>query len=74
MDRNRNALAEYEYLCHVGEALQWVEGCLDEETGFGVMEMEEGLRDGVVLAKLARTFQGEKVVKRIWTVNRTARS
>lgn len=68
MDRNRHAMAEYEYLCHVGEAQQWVEGCLEEETGFGVTEVEEGLRDGVVFAKLARRFQGETVVKRIWTV------
>ena len=68
MDRQRHALAAYEYLCHVGEAQQWIEGCLDEETGFGVTEMEDGLKDGVVLAKLARSFQGEAVVKRIWTV------
>jgi hypothetical protein len=67
MDRQRHVLAAYEYLCHVGEAQQWIEGCLDEELGFGVTEMEEGLRDGVVLAKLAREFQGEEVVKRIWT-------
>lgn len=69
MDRKRHDLAAYEYLCHVGEAQQWVEGCLGEETGFGVTEMEDGLRDGVVLAKLARAFQGEAVVKRIWTVS-----
>jgi len=69
MDRQRHALASYEYLCHVGVAQQWVEGCLEEETGFGVTEMEEGLRDGVVLAKLARAFQGEAVVRRIWTVS-----
>ncbi|BEJ15204.1 hypothetical protein CspHIS471_0409710 [Cutaneotrichosporon sp. HIS471] len=67
MDRQRHVLAAYEYLCHVGEAQQWIEGCLDEELGFGVTEMEEGLRDGVVLAKLAREFQGEEVVRRIWT-------
>lgn len=42
---------------------------MDEETGFGVTEMEEGMRDGIVLAKLARAFQGESVVKRIWTVS-----
>ena len=69
MDRQRHQLASYEYLCHVGEALQWVEGCIDEETGFGVTEMDDGLRDGVVLAKLARAFQGPQVVKKIWTVS-----
>ncbi|ODO11581.1 hypothetical protein I350_00363 [Cryptococcus amylolentus CBS 6273] len=66
MDRNRFALGSYEYLCHVGEAQQWIEGCLDEELQFGVTELEDGLRDGVVLAKLARVYEGEGVVKKIW--------
>ncbi|KAH7929429.1 ras GTPase-activating protein [Leucogyrophana mollusca] len=65
-DTQRHLLQAYEYLCHVGEAQQWIEGCLGEELGFGVVEMEEGLRNGVVLAKLVRTFQGERVVRRIY--------
>jgi Ras GTPase-activating-like protein IQGAP2/3 len=69
MDRQRHELHAYEYLCHVGEALQWIEGCLDEEVGFGVVEMEDALGDGVVLAKLARCFMGEGVVRSIWTVS-----
>ncbi|TFY81447.1 hypothetical protein EWM64_g2563 [Hericium alpestre] len=60
-DTQRHLLQAYEYLCHVGEAQQWVEGCLGEELAFGVVEMEEGLRNGVVLAKLVRVFQGEAV-------------
>lgn len=67
MDRQRHALAAYEYLCHVGEAQQWIEGCLGEELAFGVTEMEEGLRDGVVLAKLAKVYEGDSV--KIWTVS-----
>jgi Ras GTPase-activating-like protein IQGAP2/3 len=43
----------------VGEAQQWIEGCLGEELGFGVVEMEEGMRNGVVLARLVRVFKGE---------------
>ncbi|KAJ3869643.1 ras GTPase-activating protein [Lentinula novae-zelandiae] len=65
-DTQRHLIQAYEYLCHVGEAQQWVEGCLDQELGFGVVEMEEGLRNGVVLAKLVRVFQGEGVVRRIY--------
>ncbi|KAF8559125.1 ras GTPase-activating protein [Imleria badia] len=65
-DTQRHLLQAYEYLCHVGEAQQWIEGCLGEELGFGVVEMEEGLRNGVVLAKLVRAFQGERVVRRIY--------
>lgn len=66
VDTQRQHLQAYEYLCHVGEAQQWIEGCLEEELGFGVVEMEEELRNGVVLAKLVRKFQGEAVVRRIY--------
>ena len=69
MDRQRHDLHAYEYLCHVGEAQQWIEGCLDEELGFGVTELEEGLVDGVVLARLAQRLQDEGVVKSIYTVS-----
>jgi Ras GTPase-activating-like protein IQGAP2/3 len=69
-DTQRHLLQAYEYLCHVGEAQQWIEGCLGEELGFGVVEMDEGLRNGVVLAKLCRVFQGEGVVRKIWDAPR----
>lgn len=73
MDKQRHDLHAYEYLCHVGEAQQWIEGCLDEELGFGVTELEEGLVDGVVLAKLAQRLQDEGVVKNIYTVSQVPR-
>ncbi|KAF8974759.1 hypothetical protein BDZ97DRAFT_1911911 [Flammula alnicola] len=65
-DKQRHLLHAYEYLCHVGEAQQWIEGCLGEELEFGVVEMEDGLRNGVVLARLVRVFQGEASVRRIY--------
>ncbi|KAG6810418.1 hypothetical protein H0H92_011957 [Tricholoma furcatifolium] len=65
-DTQRHLIQAYEYLCHVGEAQQWIEGCLGEELEFGVVEMEDGLRNGVVLAKLVRTFQGESAVRKIY--------
>jgi Ras GTPase-activating-like protein IQGAP2/3 len=52
----------------VGEAQQWIEGCLGEELEFGVVEMEEGLRNGVVLAKLVRAFRGDTFVRKIYAV------
>ncbi|KAL0949959.1 hypothetical protein HGRIS_009979 [Hohenbuehelia grisea] len=58
-DVQRQHIQAYEYLCHVGEAQQWIEGCLGEELGFGVVEMEDNMRNGVVLAKLVRSFNGE---------------
>jgi hypothetical protein len=68
MDRQRKELIAYEYLCHVGEAQQWIEGCLDEELGYGVVEMEESMTDGVALARLARKYEGNEVVRTIWEV------
>ena len=65
-DTQRHHIQAYEYLCHVGEAQQWIEGCLGEELGFGIVDMEESLRNGVVLAKLVRVFQGGAVVRKIY--------
>ncbi|CAE6396286.1 unnamed protein product [Rhizoctonia solani] len=68
-DSQRKHLQAYEYLCHVGEAQQWIEGCLGIELEFGVVEMDEGLRNGVVLAKLAKAIgeAGEgDIVRRIF--------
>lgn len=67
-DKQRHFIQAYEYLCHVGEAQQWIEGCLGEELEFGVVELEDGLRNGVVLAKLVRAFQGESAVRKIYEV------
>lgn len=66
-DTQRHLIQAYEYLCHVGEAHQWVEGCLGEEMGFNIVEMEDGLRNGVVLAKLVRVFHPQSV-RRIFEV------
>lgn len=74
-DSQRKHLQAYEYLCHVGEAQQWIEGCLGMELGFGVVEMDEGLRNGVVLARLAKVIgeAGEgDVVRKIFEVKTLA--
>ncbi|KXN90244.1 Ras GTPase-activating-like protein rng2 [Leucoagaricus sp. SymC.cos] len=60
-DTQRHLIQAYEYLCHVGEAHQWIEGCLGEEIGCSIIEMEEGLRNGVALAKLVRVFHPQAV-------------
>ena len=62
-DIQRHLIQAYEYLCHVGEAQQWIEGCLGDELPFGVVEMDEGLRNGVVLARLAQVWDGASVRK-----------
>ncbi|KAG0744590.1 hypothetical protein G6F57_004214 [Rhizopus arrhizus] len=55
MDKQRTNLLAYEYLCHIGEAKEWIESCLREEID-PVIRLEETMRNGIVLAKLANWF------------------
>ncbi|KAJ2723116.1 iqgap- protein [Coemansia sp. Benny D115] len=61
-DVERKNLAAYEYLCHVCEAREWIEACINEELP-DIDTLEDSLRNGVALAKLARTFCPEAVGK-----------
>ncbi|KAJ1822230.1 iqgap- protein [Coemansia sp. RSA 2599] len=61
-DMERKNLAAYEYLCHVCEAKEWIEACIAEDLP-PIETIEDSLRDGVALAKLARTFCPEAVGK-----------
>lgn len=65
MDTQRHLLQAYEYLCHCGEAKEWMEHNVGEELG-AVVDMENEMRDGIFLAKLARKFEPE-CVPRIFT-------
>ncbi|XP_017551052.1 ras GTPase-activating-like protein IQGAP2 [Pygocentrus nattereri] len=60
MDERRRQNIAYEYLCHLEEAKQWMEACLEEELP-STTELEEGLRNGVYLGKLAKFFAPEMV-------------
>ena len=60
MDTQRHLLQAYEYLCHCGEAKEWMEHHVGEHLGH-VVEMENEMRDGIFLAKLAKTFEPECV-------------
>ncbi|KAJ8263100.1 hypothetical protein COCON_G00155570 [Conger conger] len=60
MDERRRQNIAYEYLCHLEEAKQWMEACLEEELP-APTELEEGLRNGVYLAKLAKFFAPKMV-------------
>ncbi|ORX84099.1 hypothetical protein BCR32DRAFT_218164 [Anaeromyces robustus] len=63
MDIERKKIQAYEYLCHVEEAKEWIERCIDEK--INSKEFEEQLRRGIVLAKLAKIIQ-PGVVKKIF--------
>ncbi|XP_068166071.1 ras GTPase-activating-like protein IQGAP2 [Antennarius striatus] len=66
MDERRRQNIAYEYLCHLEEAKQWMEACLEEDLP-PTVELEEGLRNGVYLGKLANFFAPKMVSeKRIY--------
>ncbi|KAK8406021.1 hypothetical protein O3P69_007029 [Scylla paramamosain] len=66
MDEQRRKNVSYQYLCHLEEAKKWMEACIEEELP-EAGELEEQLRHGVYLAKLAHFFAPETVpLRRIY--------
>uniref|UniRef100_A0A8C6YWV8 IQ motif containing GTPase activating protein 3 n=1 Tax=Nothoprocta perdicaria TaxID=30464 RepID=A0A8C6YWV8_NOTPE len=66
IDEWRRQQVAYQYLCHLEEAKRWMESCLREELD-PPMELEESLRNGVILAKLGHCFAPELVpLKKIY--------
>ncbi|XP_066194109.1 ras GTPase-activating-like protein IQGAP3 [Sylvia atricapilla] len=55
MDEQRRQNVAYQYLCHLEEAKRWMEACLGERLP-PPTELEETLRNGVLLAKLGHCF------------------
>nr|XP_057909728.1 ras GTPase-activating-like protein IQGAP3 isoform X2 [Doryrhamphus excisus] len=55
MDEQRLQNVAYQYLCRLEEAKRWMEACLGEELPTPI-ELEETLRNGVILAKLGHRF------------------
>ncbi|TIC59892.1 hypothetical protein E3Q03_03628 [Wallemia mellicola] len=56
LDKQRHLLAAYEYLCHISEAIRWMEECLESSLEMDEVQAEEGLRDGIVLFRLASVW------------------
>ncbi|XP_043972598.1 ras GTPase-activating-like protein IQGAP3 isoform X1 [Gambusia affinis] len=55
MDEQRIQNVAYQYLCRLEEAKRWMEACLGEELP-APLQLEEALRNGVILAKLGQHF------------------
>nr|XP_054596875.1 ras GTPase-activating-like protein IQGAP3 [Nothobranchius furzeri] len=55
MDEQRMQNVAYQYLCRLEEAKRWMEACLEEDLP-APTELEETLRNGVLLAKLGHRF------------------
>ncbi|KAK6338756.1 hypothetical protein TWF696_009566 [Orbilia brochopaga] len=60
MDTQRKYLKAYEYLCHIGEAKEWIERCIDEEIP-PIIQLEDYLRNGITLARVTQVFAPELV-------------
>ncbi|KAJ3303693.1 hypothetical protein HDV03_003566 [Kappamyces sp. JEL0829] len=62
IDDDRKRQQAYDYLCHIGEAKEWIEACLKEDIP-RTEDLEEALRNGITLAYLAKFFQPSCVKK-----------
>ncbi|GAA5820880.1 hypothetical protein JCM11251_001859 [Rhodosporidiobolus azoricus] len=66
IDRQREDLVAYEYLCHLAEARQWLEANITTRSdpsvplwGESINDFEQSLRNGYALAHLARSLGSE---------------
>ncbi|QPG95894.1 hypothetical protein C2857_002423 [Epichloe festucae Fl1] len=59
MDKQRQFLQAYEYLCHIGEAKEWIEDVTQKSLP-PIVELEEALRDGVTLANVVEALNPDK--------------
>lgn len=69
MDEKRQEKIAYEYLCRLEETKTWIETCIREALPESIA-LEEALRNGVFLAKLAHRFQPQLVpMKKIYDID-----
>lgn len=59
MDKQRQFLQAYEYLCHIGEAKEWIEDIIHRSIP-PIVELEEALRDGVTLAEVVEALNPDR--------------
>ncbi|RVX72613.1 hypothetical protein B0A52_04009 [Exophiala mesophila] len=62
MDKQRQFLQAYEYLCHIGEAKEWIEDIINKPIP-AIVELEEALRNGVTLAEIVQAFYPDQPLK-----------
>lgn len=62
MEQQRQFLQAYEYLCHIGEAKEWIEDIIHKPIP-PVVELEEALRNGVTLAEIVQAFHPDKQLR-----------
>ncbi|KAH8693789.1 putative ras GTPase activating protein [Talaromyces proteolyticus] len=62
MDKQRQFLQAYEYLCHIGEAKEWIEDVIQKEIP-PIVQLEETLRDGVTLAEIVQSLYPNRMLR-----------
>ena len=62
MDQQRQFLQAYEYLCHIGEAKEWIEDIIHKPIP-PIVQLEEALRDGVTLAEVVQALMPERNIR-----------
>lgn len=62
MDQQRQFLQAYEYLCHIGEAKEWIEDIIHKEIP-PIVQLEHALRDGVTLAEVVGAIHPERPIR-----------
>ena len=62
MDTQRQFLQAYEYLCHIGEAKEWIEDVIQRPIP-PIVQLEEALRDGVTLAEIVQTLEPSRPIR-----------
>ncbi|KAJ5212238.1 uncharacterized protein N7498_003884 [Penicillium cinerascens] len=62
MDQQRQFLQAYEYLCHIGEAKEWIEQVIEKQIP-PIVQLEEALRDGVTLAEVVQAMYSNRPLR-----------
>ena len=62
MDKQRQFLQAYEYLCHIGEAKEWIEDIIHKPIP-PIIQLEEALRDGVTIAEIVQALIPDRPIR-----------
>ncbi|KAI9375013.1 hypothetical protein BJX61DRAFT_218406 [Aspergillus egyptiacus] len=62
MEKQRQFLQAYEYLCHIGEAKEWIEEVIQQQIP-PIVQLEEALRDGVTLAEIVQAMYPNRILR-----------
>ena len=62
MDQQRQYIQAYEYLCHIGEAKEWIENIIHKPIP-PIVQLEQALRDGITLAEIVQALKPDRHIR-----------